>query len=130
MTDKRQFIYVCSPLRGDTEANIKRAKVYSRKIFESGFCPIAPPIYFPQFLQDDILQEREAGMQMGISLLSNCSAIVICGNELTNGMRLELEEALKHRLPVYSIHAFLDAAEQHAQSEKRNKKHSKGGPEL
>ena len=32
--------------------------------------PIAPHIYFPQFLSDEIAEEREFGLKAGLSLLS------------------------------------------------------------
>jgi len=51
-------IYICSPLRGSIENNIRRARVYCRFAFEEGFVPIAPHIYFPQFLDEDNKIER------------------------------------------------------------------------
>jgi len=86
----RPFAYICSPLRGDVEANMARAREYSRQVFEAGYCPITPHIYFPQFLKDDIPAERESGMQMGESLLPLCRVLVICGDTISEGMRQEV----------------------------------------
>jgi dienelactone hydrolase len=66
----RPFIYICSPFRGDIEANIERARGYCRQVFDAGYHPVCPHIYFPQFLRDSVPEEREAGMMMGETLLT------------------------------------------------------------
>ena len=107
---ERPFAYVCSPFRGDAERNAERAREYSRKIFEAGYCPITPHIYFPQFLSDDNPKEREAGIDMGIALLPQCCALVVCGDKLTIGMKLEIAAANRLGIPIYSKDIFLQAA--------------------
>ena len=70
-TGKR--VYVCSALRGDVEQNIENAKNYCRYIVkEYGAIPIAPHIYFTQFLDDEIAEDREFGLSAGLFLLSDC----------------------------------------------------------
>lgn len=84
-------IFVCSPLRGDMEENIKRAKEYSKEVVSAGHIPITPHIYFPQFLDDRKPEERELGMFMGRELLDICDEMWIYG-EPTKGMKLEIEK--------------------------------------
>ena len=57
MTD-RPLAYICSPYRGDEEANAERAREYSRQVFEAGYLPVTPHIYFSQFLSESIPEER------------------------------------------------------------------------
>ena len=53
-----KLVYVCSPLRGDMEANIRSARQYCEYVVkECGAIPIAPHIYFTQFLDDDVAEE-------------------------------------------------------------------------
>jgi dienelactone hydrolase len=108
----RPFAYVCSPFRGDVEKNAERAREYCRKVFDAGYAPIAPHLYFPQFVNDEIPKEREAGMAMGTALLPLCRVIVICGDEFTEGMRLETAAARRLGIPIYSLGIFLEKASQ------------------
>ena len=75
MEIKNKKIYVCSPLRGDIKNNIEMAKLYCTYIVrEFGYIPVAPHIYFTQFLDDNIDSEREFGIRAGLSV--QCSMIV------------------------------------------------------
>jgi hypothetical protein len=109
---ERPFAYVCSPFRGDVEKNTERAREYCRKVYDAGYAPLAPHLYFPQFLNDNNEQGREAGMDMGAALLPLCCAIVMCGSEITQGMKLEIEAAKRLDIPIYSLGVFLQDVQQ------------------
>ena len=83
-------VFVCSPLRGKYKENIKNAKKYCREIALKGKLPIAPHIYFTQFLKDTSVKERKLGIKMGIELLKICDEIKIFG-EPTEGMKKEIK---------------------------------------
>lgn len=89
----RPFAYVCSPYRGDIEANTERARDYCRQVYEAGYIPLAPHLLFPQFLREHIPKEREAGLEMGAALLSQCRVLIICGGDITEGMSREIKLA-------------------------------------
>ena len=65
-------IFVCSPYRptsqdekcrkDELEANIRRAKMACRILSTLGFLPLAPHLYFTQFLKDEEKQERNTGI--------------------------------------------------------------------
>ena len=69
-------IFVCSPYRptsqdekcrkDELEANIRRAKMACRILSTLGFLPLAPHLYFTQFLKDEEKQERNTGIQLGM----------------------------------------------------------------
>ncbi|MDL2294745.1 DUF4406 domain-containing protein [Ruminococcaceae bacterium OttesenSCG-928-D13] len=90
---ERPFVYVCSPFRGDVEENTRRALEYSRRVFEAGYCPLAPHLLFPRFLDDSDPAQRQAGIEMGLALLAQCRQLVVCGGDVTEGMALEIDEA-------------------------------------
>lgn len=46
----RPLVYVCSPLSGDVERNAENARRYCRFAVDSGCIPLAPHLYFPQFI--------------------------------------------------------------------------------
>ena len=96
MEIKNKKIYVCSPLRGDIEQNIENAKLYCTYIVrEFGYIPVAPHIYFTQFLDDNIDSEREFGIRAGLSLLPNCDELWYFGRNITEGMTEEIDLAMK-----------------------------------
>lgn len=105
MSDK-PFIYVCSPYRGDIEKNTALAREYCRQVYEAGYSPIAPHLFFPQFLHEEIPDERRAGMHMGESLFQQCRALVVCGNVISEGMKAEIALAKRFRVPVLTLDAF------------------------
>jgi len=84
-------IFICSPLRGNIEENIRKAKEYSREVVSTGHIPITPHIYFTQFLDDNNQKEREIGMTMGRKLLDICDEMWIYG-EPTEGMLQEIKQ--------------------------------------
>lgn len=102
----RPFAYVCSRYRGDVEANTQRAKDYCKKVFEAGYTPIAPHLYFPQFLNENKPEERSAGLEMAASMIPICHTLVICDEEISEGMKSEIELAKKLQIPVCQIDEF------------------------
>jgi len=88
-------IYVCSALRGDVEQNQKMARVYCEYIVkEFGHIPVAPHIYFTQFLDDNIDSEREFGIKAGLFLLSECDELWYFGDQISRGMTDEICKAM------------------------------------
>lgn len=83
-------VYVCSPLSGDIEHNIEKAKEYSRYVIKEGKLPITPHIYFTQLLNDDDPEERKLGMKMGLELLDDCDMLWVFGRKITDGMKKEI----------------------------------------
>lgn len=105
---KNRLIYICSPLRGDYQRNQQCAKEYCRVAFEMGFIPIAPHIYFTQFLDDDKQTEREQGMAAGLELLKECSELwaFIPDSGPTDGMRQEMEMAMINNIDIRYIYQW------------------------
>ena len=69
----RPVVYICSPYSGDTERNIENAKKYSRFAVDRNYLPITPHIYFTQFMDDEIPEERKTAIFMNRVLLSKCA---------------------------------------------------------
>ena len=65
---RKKLVYICSTCRGDIEKNIEKAQRYCREAVElrDDVIPIAPHVYFTQFLDDTKQEERAAGMDMGL----------------------------------------------------------------
>ncbi|MGN8805466.1 MULTISPECIES: DUF7768 domain-containing protein [unclassified Blautia] len=85
-------IFVCSPYRGDTKANIEQACGYCRQVIDAGNIPIAPHVMFSNCLDDSVLEERTVGIQMGLELMELCSEVWVFGPP-TEGMKFEIAKA-------------------------------------
>ena len=94
-------IYVCSRLRGDVETNIENAKRYCEYVVKvCGAIPIAPHIYFTQFLDDSLDEERAFGTLAGLQLLSECDELWYFGDSVSKGMVTEIIAAKEQSIPV------------------------------
>ena len=85
-------VYICSPLRGDIKGNIEKAKKYCKLAIKMGYLPIAPHVYFTQFLDDRRPAERAQGLQFGLDLLNICDEIWVFG-AASEGMKTEIDMA-------------------------------------
>ena len=89
--DTVKKIYVCSRLAGDIKNNIEKAKEYAKFVVkECGAVPIAPHIYFTQFLDDTVPEERAFGTMAGLMLLSDCDELWYFGDSVSKGMVREI----------------------------------------
>ena len=96
----RPLVYICSPLSGDVERNQAKARRYCRYAVESGTIPLAPHLYFPQFLNDSDLIERNLALFMDIVLLSKCAELWVFGETISKGMSIEIEKAKRKGQPI------------------------------
>lgn len=106
-------IFVCSPYRptakdpkcqqSQLEANIKRAKTACRILSTLGFLPLAPHLYFTQFLKDEEKQERETGMKLGMRWLEEADELWVFGDTVSEGMSAEIEKAHELNKPVRNL---------------------------
>ena len=92
-------VYICSPYRGNVERNVDDARRYCRMAVDDGFIPVAPHIYFTQFLDDSVENERKAGIEAGIQLMLECDEMWVFG-EPTEGMMKEIECARSHEMKI------------------------------
>lgn len=82
-------VYVCAPLGGDIEGNIKRVIRYTKYALKCGAAPVVPHFY-ALCLNDNVPAERELGMAAGLSLLWFCDELWIFGERITSGMEAEI----------------------------------------
>lgn len=103
----KQLVFICSPFHSYDEmqklCNIENAKTYCRIASRQGYIPIAPHLFFPQFLNDDNPTERAAGIEMGKHLMQKCSKVWVCGNYISDGMREEIMFAQQNNIPYEHI---------------------------
>ena len=89
----RPVVYICSPLSGNTTVNQEAARRYCRYAVDAGYVPIAPHLFFPQFMDDTDEHERNLALFMDIVLLSKCAELWVFGDTISKGMSMEVEKA-------------------------------------
>lgn len=96
----RPLVYICSPLSGEVERNQAEARRYCRYAVENGAIPLAPHLYFPQFMNDAAPAERNLALFMDIVLLSKCAELWVFGETVSKGMSIEIEKAKRKGQPI------------------------------
>ena len=91
-------VFISSPYAGDIEGNVRKARCYCRFALESGYIPIAPHLFLPQFMNEKT--ERREAMFMNLVLLSKCSEFWYFGDDITSGMDIERERSQKRRMTI------------------------------
>ena len=94
---ENRIVYICSPYRGNVNFNVKRARYYCRFAVNRGFVPLAPHIYFPQFMSEET--EREKAFAMNFELLNICREMWVFG-KITEGMAREIDMAKRQRMKI------------------------------
>jgi hypothetical protein len=98
MPTKRVFI--CSPLSGNVERNMRRAEIYCRFAFDEGYVPVCPHIYYPRFLDDCKRDERLIGMRYGMEEMWRCKQVWVFGENFSCGMKQEIALAKQLKIPI------------------------------
>ena len=103
-------VFICSPFspRGKTEneiledmsRNIETAQKACRYAALKGMIPLAPHLYFTQFLHDTDETERGYGQMLGLTWLAQCSELWVIGNRISSGMKKEIEKAMEWDIPI------------------------------
>ena len=102
-----RFVYICSPYRDSPHVNVMRARQYCNFAVSRGRIPIAPHLYFPQFLSET--NERGRVMSMNLELLRLCGEVWVFGEKITEGMETEIAHAKRLRK---NIHYFTTKCEE------------------
>jgi hypothetical protein len=96
----RPIVYICSPYRGNTNYNIAMAQKYSRFAVDQHYLPITPHIYFTQFMDDTVPEERDTAIFMNWVLMSKCVELWVFGDEISEGMQAEINRAKRKYIKI------------------------------
>ena len=83
-------VYVCAPLGGNVESNLKKVRAYTEYALRCGTAPVVPHFY-ALCLDDNSPKDREIGLAAGLSLLWFCDELWLFGDTVTDGMKAELQ---------------------------------------
>lgn len=107
---RMKLTYICSPCRGDYEKNIIKAQEYCREAMNDGLLPLAPHVYFTQFVDDTNPEERKLGLRCGLQLLRHCQLIRVYGCKVSAGMydEIQLAGVLDIEIQVFGPPEFIE----------------------
>lgn len=105
---ENDIVYICSPLsapsKEEIRQNMEKAAYYARLASRTLGCrTIAPHSFLPEYLDDNIPEEREVALAFGLDLLRLSKAIIVCGSPISNGMRGEIRMAGELNIPAYAL---------------------------
>ena len=106
-----KLIYVASPYAGDVEKHVEYAKQACRAVMESGHAFFAPHLLYPSILDDNVPEERQLGIDMGLTMLEKCDELWTFGDHISKGMQAEIKEAERIGIPVRHIALELQIAD-------------------
>lgn len=92
----KKNVYICSPLRpvsidpilrtNELIDNLKLAKDACTFAALRGCDPVAPHLFYPQFLNDNDPTERALGMELGLKAMRSCDELWIISPRISSGM--------------------------------------------
>lgn len=98
-----KLIYVASPYAGDIEKNTEFAKKACRHAMEQGYAFFAPHLLYPSILNENVPEQRQLGIDMGLTMLAHCDELWCYGDRISHGMMMEIEEAQSLGIPVRRV---------------------------
>ena len=114
----RKYVYICSPLRSDTQfginINMRAARVYMTHVIENmDYGAKAPHAFLPEYLDDNVPAERAMALRYGLKVLEQSDMMFVCGDRMSVGMRGEIVHAVKLGIPitVFSRKLYIEVCE-------------------
>lgn len=96
----RPLVYICSPYAGDIGWNVQNALRYCRFAMKQKCLPLAPHLYFTQFLDDANEEQRAEGLFMGYILMTKCAEVWVFGDYISRGMAAEINSAERRGMRI------------------------------
>jgi len=92
------------PLPGSSyEMNKEVAGLYCKYAISLGYNVHAPHLFYTNFLNDELISERDAGIALGIDMLRRCDELWVCGPTISSGMEKEIQKAHELNIPIKMI---------------------------
>lgn len=112
-------VYICSPYRAsnsvELDRNIAYAQELTREAIDAGFAPITPHLYITQCVNDNKVQERTAGLAVGLELIKCCDLLIIGSRYgISEGMQAEIAAAGKEKIETTELRPMQYAHLEHS----------------
>ena len=101
--DEAPVVYICAPYAGTDEErarNVENAKRYGLFAINQGYVPYIAHLAICSFLEDNVPEEREIGIQADNIMIRRCDEIWVFGDRITPGMKAEIQLCHELQKPV------------------------------
>jgi len=100
-----KVVYIASPDSGDVAADVAYAHACLRHALSIGEAPVLPQLLYAQVLDDQVPNERKAGMAAGQALVQVCDEVVLYVDRgISDGMKRARKRAENLVIPVTERH--------------------------
>lgn len=96
----RPFVYICAPHSDSDQRSIEITQRYCRFAVDRGYLPIAPQLYFSQFIDCKNLRDKNTVISMSNILMKKCAEVWVFGERLSKQMEAEIKRAEETQRPV------------------------------
>jgi len=99
---QKKTVFIGHPIGGDIEGNVKRVLKICADIHTKNIIPVVPYLASLQYLNDDVLTDRELGMEANHECFRRhfVDELWLFGDHISPGMKREVELARKMNIPV------------------------------
>ena len=99
-----KLVYVAHQVSGNIEENVKSILRICHNIHkqDTDVIPFAPYLVALQYLNDNITEERNLGIQANIEHFQRkkMDEIWLCGPKISSGMEQEIDLSLENKIPI------------------------------
>lgn len=102
MHNKIKTVFIAHPISGDIKGNVARVLAICEKIHSKEIIPVAPYLVSLQYLDDEIIEDRELGILANLECFRReyIDELWLYGDKISKGMKQEIKLARKLRIPI------------------------------
>ncbi len=95
-------VFIGHPIGGDIRNNIEKVLKICEEIHNKDLVPVAPYLTSLQYLNDEIIEDRELGMEANHECFRRhyVDELWLFGDKISNGMKKEILLAKEMNIPV------------------------------
>ena len=99
---KVKIVFVAHPISGDVKGNVKKVLAICAKIHTRNIIPVAPYLIALQYLNDEVVEDRELGMAANHECFYRryVDELWLFGDRISSGMIGEIKLAREMGIPV------------------------------
>lgn len=100
---KKPIVYICAPYSGTPERiqeNIAKVRKYCCMAAAQGFAPFAAHLAICGFLNDNIPEQRQLGIEIDEAFMEKCNELWVFGSRISSGMTAEIEWFKRAKKPI------------------------------
>lgn len=97
MSSDKKVVYICHPFKDNMEENREKVRGICEAV-KHDVVPLAPHLLLPHYMEE--ATERVLALEHGLKLVSKSDELWVMTKRITEGMKLEIEEAEGLKIPV------------------------------